>query len=256
MKPSMIGQLAKESIRKLERDFAILTLDQKKKNKILKSALKRVKQEANKNKARQQSPDGKAWQPRKKAKFTYTKKGKQKPKKMLAKILNKSTISVTGDMATLGFKQQQRSLVAGRHNYGGEEEIKQSQEPRKEREVPTGAATEEQAQVLLALGFTEPTKKHPVQKDREVSKVLQKKINQLWAIRIVKGVNRKPSSIGYIRANLTVSQAGALIRVLREYHGIKPAKNITPARPFLNEDEAHNANILTEEINKVINLGA
>lgn len=81
----------------------------------------------------------------------------------------------------------------------------------------------------------------------------KKKINQLWAIRIVKGVNRKPSSIGYIRANLTVSQAGALIR-FEEYHGIKPAKNITPARPFLNEDEAHNIKILTEEINKVINL--
>lgn len=86
MKPSMIGQLAKESIRKLERDFAILTLDQKKKNKILKSALKRVKQEANKNKARQQSQTARHGNHAKKRNLLIPKKANRNRKRCLPRF--------------------------------------------------------------------------------------------------------------------------------------------------------------------------
>lgn len=116
----LFARLNKTSLREVERDLALLTLNPKKKKQILTQALKRIKKEANQNKRKQQTPDGKAWQPRKKAKFTYTKNGKQKPKKMLMKILNKSNIKVNGDVGSLGFTSQRRSQVAGRHNYGGE----------------------------------------------------------------------------------------------------------------------------------------
>lgn len=118
-----------------------------------------------------------------------------------------------------------------------------------------GGATEEQARVLLALGFNEPAKKHPVYKDRELSWAMRKKVNKIWLLRMMKGTNRKPSSVAYICQNLTQGQAGALIREFKTMQGIdKKDKVITPARPFLNEDERHNSQILTEEINKVITL--
>ncbi|MFC1022275.1 phage virion morphogenesis protein [Pasteurella multocida] len=260
MKQFLQGSLTKQSKKQLRKDLAKLKLDPKTKKMILRNALKRIKKEANLNKRKQQSPDGKPWTPRKKEVWTTTKKGKKKSKKMLMKVLNKSQITVKPDEGTLGFNSEKRSEVAGRHNYGGvvpQQDITAEQQEQKKTVLQTlnDPATEEQAKRLLELGFTEPVKKHPIHQDRELSWAMRKKVNKLWVIRMVKGVNRKPSSINYICNHLTQAQAGVLIGELKKYHGItKKDKNMTPERKFLNEDEQHNSAILTEEINKVIKL--
>lgn len=116
-------------------------------------------------------------------------------------------------------------------------------------------ATEAQAQALLELGFNLPKRKRP----REGYKELNGRMNNsdfiaAWVRRMRKGKNRQGASVAYITAHISQEQAGALIREFRRQLGIPRKKNITPQRQFLNEDEKHNAAILTEEAAKMLNV--
>lgn len=118
-------------------------------------------------------------------------------------------------------------------------------------------ATEEQANRLLELGFNQPARPRP----SEGYKSLEGRMDNAdfiksWVIRMRKGRNRKAASVGFIMSHISKVQAGALIREFKKQLGIGRKPNITPQRQFLNEDETHNSQILTEEAVKQIAIGA
>lgn len=115
-KPEIKANFTARSLALLHHDLGLLALDKKSKSRILRNAMNRVKKEARSNITKQREPDGKPWEPRKKAKLN----DKGKPQKMLLKILRKSKIKIEGDSVILYYENKGVGQTAARHNYGGE----------------------------------------------------------------------------------------------------------------------------------------
>ncbi|WP_315569303.1 hypothetical protein [Haemophilus parahaemolyticus] len=119
----------------------------------------------------------------------------------------------------------------------------------------SGPATEEQAQILLQLGFNEP--KRPISEHRGKQPMERKDVMDKWAERIIQADrnHRKASSVAYITSHLTFGQAGALIGLLKKQLGIKGRKSSVmelPDRPFLDESQEQVDRLFTNELDKAV----
>lgn len=231
--------LSRASKARLKRDFQLLSLESKDKRAIVKQSLQEIRKESLKNKTKQQTPDGKKWTPRQKAKTN----AKGKSVKMLRKIYGYSRVDLDGSMnGKLHYRSPVQRRIATEHHYG------LVPKQAKQTEKPKGAmmATAEQATALIEAGINSKISKHYPAKGKKRSE--QHKNALLWAALRSKCKARGMINANDILKNLTFGEAGALLRVLNETQGKQRQRNkALPARPALNENPAHNAKI-TEKL--------
>lgn len=208
------------SRRKLKRTLNALSLPKHKQKEVLKLTLWRIKDEAKKNITAQRTPDGKQWQSRK----------SDSKKKMLRRRGRLLTIkSNSGKEAVLGYRNKKEGELAALHHYGQQRTVvtKAELEELKAWHSSNGEmCTEHQAIRLRSLGYQLKNKK---------------------------GKLVKPSKRA-IMATVSKGRAGILIRMLKREKTGNKSKKGTPARPALNTDTQHNAEILTEVIEKVLKI--
>lgn len=220
----ILAGLTKASYNQLKRDLKILSLSKSKKKELFQRVTWRIKDKAKKSVSRQQDPDGTPWKPRK--------VGKGKMLKHRAKFLN-SKIS-NGNRATIGYKNKETSIISAEHQYGLDSKLKENKK-----------ATEEQKAKLLA------TKNDPC------SDPQAKKLRDLgYQIRL-KGGKKKRANLREIKTRLTKGQAGLLIRLLKNNHSDNRQKAVNgkikmEKRTFLDENVQRNAEIMTQELDKIL----
>lgn len=106
---------SRQSKATLKRDFALLTLDKKERQEIIKQALDTVKKESLANQAKQQDPKGRPWKPRQTSKSDE----QGKPLKMLRKIYRKASVDVDGAYSgKLKYRNMVERRIAAEHHYG------------------------------------------------------------------------------------------------------------------------------------------
>lgn len=244
-------------IGQLKQDIQILRIPKDKKKRILHNAMKESRKASIKNKNRQQNPDGTPYPKRKKPIFYTTKSGKEKERKLLAKIQRKSRIRSTAEESVWEYQNSVSGRIAAEHQYGaelpikGKEQQKEQQQEQNESGSKNGISREK-AELLLKLGFNEPIT--PPKNKKEGGQISRRDVMSIWAKRILDGKNRRPSSVAYIQNNLTDGQVGALIRILKKEQGIegRTGKLVLPSRSHQDMDEKRNSDRLTAEIDKEI----
>lgn len=123
------GKFDPKALSKIRRDFKILTLTPAVKQKVLDGALVEIKKNLASNKNKQQTPEGEAWTPRKRPKFTVTKKGKKKPTKMLRKINKTLMKRANAKHGVLQYRNRTMARIAAEHQYGAELEHFRTKRP-------------------------------------------------------------------------------------------------------------------------------
>lgn len=232
--------LSKQSQATLKRDFALLTLDSKSRETIIKKTLQLIKKESVRNKTRQRNPDGTAWAPRKRTKLNE----KGKPQKMLRKIYGKSRVDVeTGFRGRLHFRNRVERRIATEHHYGlVPEQVSSNTLPKRE-----GMASNEQANALIEAGFNGRIRERFNYKG--IPRKEQHKTLLLWAaLRSKCKPKGGMASANDIQRNLTAAEAGTLLRLLNTQAGKKRQRKPLPARQAVNEDPKHNAKIAEQII--------
>ncbi|MFU2054307.1 phage virion morphogenesis protein [Gallibacterium anatis] len=214
-----VSGFTSSSYRKIKRTLKALNLPAQKQKEVLKLTLWRIKGEAKKNITAQRTPDGKQWQSRK----------SDSKKKMLRRRGRLLTItSNNGKEAVLGYRNKKEGELAALHHYGQQKTEVTKAELEAIKATHTGNSdpcTEQQAIRLRSLGYQ---------------------------IKNKKGKLVKPTKKA-IQATVSKGRAGVLIRILKREKSGNKAKNGTPARPALNMDVQHNANILAEFVEKALN---
>lgn len=207
------------SRRKLKRTLNALSLPKHKQKEVLKLTLWKIKNEANKNVTAQRTPNGEQWKRRKSG----------SRKKMLRRRGRLLTITENnGQKAVLGYRNKKEGELAALHHYGQQKTEVTKAELEAIKATHTGNSdpcTEQQAIRLRSLGYQ---------------------------IKNKKGKLVKPTKKA-IQAAVSKGRAGVLIRILKREKSGNKAKNGTPARPALNMDVQHNANILAEFVEKALN---
>lgn len=209
--------LTAESIKSLKRTVKLLSLPKEKRVKILKLALKQIKDEAKEHIKKQETPDGKQWEERSSGstKKMYRRRGT---------LLN--IIANDGSEAKLGYRGKKNQLISIVQHYGQEMTVKVNERAleklRKQLASQSDPCSQQQARKLKGLGYTIKNKK-----GKEVS-----------------------PSIKSIQSRLTKGQAGLIARILKNKN--KGNKKGTPARPALNTNAEHNAKILTGVVEKFL----
>lgn len=222
----IILKLSKESLKRFRRDMRLLTLSPDKKKQVIQRTAWRIKDNAKKAVNQQRSPDGKPWEKRK--------VGKGKMLKRRAKFLN--TKMQGNNTGVLGYKNKKSSELSAEHQYGLEVELAKNQK--------------------LTLGDKIQLIKN---KNNPCSDSQAKKLKDLgYQIRL-KGGRRKNASLREIKARLTMGQAGLIIRLMskalnQNKQSAVNGKIKLPARPFLDENTQHNAEIMAAELAKVLTL--
>ncbi|MEH8030154.1 phage morphogenesis protein [Gallibacterium anatis] len=211
--------LTAESIKSLKRTVKLLSLPKEKKTKLLKMALKQIKDEAKEHIKKQETPDGKKWAERRSGsnKKMYRRRGT---------LLN--IIKNDGNEAKLGYRGKKNQLISVVQHYGQEMTVSVNartlEKLRRQLASQSDPCSTAQARKLKSLGYKIKNKK-----GKEVS-----------------------PSIKSIQARLTKGQAGLIARILKNKN--EGGKKGTPARPALNTNTQHNAEILTEVIEKVLKI--
>lgn len=246
--------LTRASRRRIGRDFKILTLDDKRKKKVLRNVIKENRKDATKNIRGQKAPRGGKWTPRKKRKTFTDKRGRTIDAPMLKRIMRNTRNTATSTTGKLTYKNSVSARIAAEHQDGAILPVKQGKNEREPQEPRGNMATAAQAELLLQLGFNEP--KHPAERKRGKD-IGNRRIMELWAKRMIEGdrSRRKSSSVSYITSNLTFGQAGALIALLKKQQGITGRKSETmklPSRPFLDESPEQTDALFEQELDKEI----
>lgn len=244
-------------ISQLKQDIKILKIPKDKKKRILHNAMKESRKASIKHKNRQQNPDGTPYPKRKKPLFYTTKSGKEKERKLLAKIQRKSRIRSNAEESVWEYQNSISGRIAAEHQYGaelpikGKDQQKEQQQEQKESGTKNGISREK-AELLLKLGFKEPIT--PPKNKKEGGQISRRDVMNVWAKRILDGKNRRPSSVAYIQNNLTDGQVGSLIRILKKEQGIqsRTGKLVLPRRSHQDMDADRNSDRLTAEIDKEI----
>lgn len=219
----MFMGFTRESIKRFENTLDYMQLSPKAKEAIMIKVLRRLKDRAKKNVSSQKTPDGKPWEPRRKAV-----KGGKRAQKMLKKGAQylSTKIEQLGEVGRMNYTQPRTGRIFAEHHHGAEiktkddaagkyKSAKRIAEERKEQ------ATPKQIKRLKELGYTVSGK----------TKTGRKK--QL-----------KPN-----RNNINKAQAGIIIRYLEKKNGISRKGNKftqLPKRPFLDTDQKRNADIITQ----------
>lgn len=184
----------------LRRQFELLMMSPAKRLRILNKVAQKVRVDSLKRVRSQTDLQGAAYAPR------------QKPRrrKMLSKMVRKmSVVSNDSIKATIGFKSPRTGMIAAKHQFGFTETVSaRSRTGQTGTYGSTAMASKKQAKALRDLGFK---------------------------ARPQGGGDRRPVSWLWITSNLTMGQAGAIIRSMRIKAGQYKASWTTtlPARSFL-----------------------
>jgi phage virion morphogenesis protein len=185
----------------LRRQFELLAMPSSKRRRILNKVAQEVRKDSLKRVRSQTDLQGAAYAPR------------QKPRrrKMLSKMVRKmAVVNNDGLKATVGFKSPRTGMIAAKHQYGATETVTaRSRTGNAGSYGSTAMASKKQAKALRDLGFK---------------------------ARPQGGSDRRPVSWLWITSNLTMGQAGAIIRSMRIRQGTEIRSSWTttlPARSFL-----------------------
>ncbi|MBE2895574.1 phage virion morphogenesis protein [Pasteurellaceae bacterium HPA106] len=223
---SALNGLTQSSIKRLKTDFKLLTLSREKKRQVLQRTAWRMKDKAKKAVSQQKSPDGKSWEKRK--------KGSGKMLKHRAQYLK--TKGQGANKVKMGYTIPSSARIAAEHQYGLEVELASNSKLTtadrvRLNKIIHNPATAKQADKLRTLGY------------------------QIQ----LKGGKKKRATIRDIQNRLTVGQAGLIIRLMneklkKEAQAAKSqgGKIKLPERPFLDENTQRNADILSQELGKVL----
>lgn len=208
--------LTPESLKSFLRDLEVLSLPKEKKKEILVRSLQMIKRQSVKTASHQKEPTGEAWKPRK--------NGTAKMLRRIAKLFNSKA---NGNQGNLYYKNQRTGQIAEEHQYGLDHEFDISDFKGKRSQDEQKPATKRQAQKLRDLGYRKAIGKH-----------------------------RKRLSIKEIQQQLTMDQAGAIIRKMstKGYVSKGLTRWIIPTekRPFLDERANENARIVGEILQKYL----
>ncbi|MBN6067871.1 phage virion morphogenesis protein [Aggregatibacter actinomycetemcomitans] len=226
-----------DSVARVKRTLMYLRLTPQQRQKVMQKVLWRLKDNAKKNVSAQRDPDGKAWKPRKRQEKSAR---KNKMLKFRAKYLN-SKIESQGDLGRLHYNDQKGAEIGAVHQKGLTVEVKQTAKEKAALEKLLAQnkqpATAKQAKRLKELGYTEATAKRG-------------KNGKL---------KRKKATAKNIRATMSQGQAGLIIRLLEKKQGINTRRGLKSykmtARPFLDENEQRNAEIVSKELLKAFESG-
>lgn len=226
-----------DSVARVKRTLMYLRLSPQQRQKLMQTVLWRLKDGAKKNVAAQKTPDGKAWEPRKRQEKSAR---KNKMLKFRAKYLN-SKIENQGNQGRLHYADKKGGEIGAVHQKGltvpTGQTAKEQAALKKLLEQNKQPATAKQAKRLKELGYTEATAKRG-------------KNGKL---------KRKRATSKSIRSTMSQGQAGLIIRMLEKKQGINTRRGLKSykmaARLFLDEDEQRNAEIVTKELLKVFENG-
>nr|DAO36080.1 MAG TPA: virion morphogenesis protein [Caudoviricetes sp.] len=226
-----------DSVARVKRTLMYLRLSPQQRQKLMQTVLWRLKDNAKKNVTAQKTPDGKAWAPRKRQKKSAR---KNKMLKFRAKYLN-SKIENQGNQGRLHYADKKGGEIGAVHQKGltvaTGQTAKEQAALKKLLEQNKQPATQKQANRLKELGYTMTTGKRG-------------KNGKL---------KRKTATNKYIKTSISKGQAGLIIRLLEKKQGINTRRGLKSykmaARPFLDEDEQRNAEIVTKELLKAFKNG-
>lgn len=218
----MTTGLTPDSIKAFLRDMEILSLPAKKKREIVIRAIQTIKKRAVSTASHQQSPEGNAWKPRK--------NGTAKMLRRIAKLANSRAEG--NHQARLFYKNKRTGEIATEHQEGLDHHFTKAEWKGNANESGNGkeAATPRQAKKLRDLGYAVKT-------------------------RGKKGSRLKKLSIREIRQTLTRDRAGLIIRKMENKgtgQGLTKWVIPTEKRPFLDEREAQNAQIVTDMLQQYL----
>lgn len=218
----MESGLTRESVEKFLRDIEILSLPAKKKREIVVRAIQMIKRKAVSNAANQRSPDGQGWKARK--------NGTAKMLRRIAKLANSK--AENDSKARLFYKNKKTGEIAQEHQEGLDHHFKKSDfTSRNKGGVGNDPATPRQAKKLRDLGYSVPTG--------------TKKGKKRW----------KRLSLSEIRQSLTRERASLIIRKMSNNgsgRGLTEWIIPTEKRPFLDDRERENAQIVTDILQKYL----
>lgn len=226
-----------DSVARVKHTLMYLRLSPQQRQKVMQTVLWRLKDNAKKNIKAQKTPDGKAWEPRKRQKKSAR---KNKMLKFRAKYLN-SKIENQGNQGRLHYADKKGGEIGAVHQKGltvaTGQTAKEQAALKKLLEQNKQPATQKQANRLKELGYTMTTGKRG--KDGKLK--------------------RKTATNKYIKTSISKGQAGLIIRLLEKKQGINTRRGLKSykmaARPFLDEDEQRNAEIVTKELLKAFKNG-
>ncbi|WP_235817179.1 hypothetical protein [Canicola haemoglobinophilus] len=212
-----------DDLRDFLKALELLNIPPKKKKEILIRTLQAMKRRAMKSASNQRTPTGSSWKPRK--------NGNAKMLRRIAKLLNSQAL--TENKARLHYTKKRTGQIAEEHQRGLDHEFKKRDFKKEPAGTPNDPATMRQAKKLRDLGYTVPSGTTKSGKKRY----------------------RRPSAREIV-ATLSRAKASLLIRYFQEKEGKGKGKGLTKwiipteLRPFLDEREKENAEILKEFILK------
>ena len=228
----ILAGLKPETVKRFKETMMYLRLTPQMRRKVMQKVLWRMKDNAKKSVSAQKTPEGKSWVPRKRQEKSVR---KNRMLKMRAKYLN-SKLEQQGNVGILHYTDAKGGEIGAIHQYGLTVNVEQTAKEKKALEKLLAQnkepATPQQAKRLKELGYS-------------VSK----------GGRGRDGKKKKKKATGRdIRSSLSKGQAGLIIRMMEKKQGINIRRGLKSykmaARPFLDEDETRNADIITEELLK------
>lgn len=180
----------------------LLALKPNKRRRIVRGAGRMVRRSSKRRLSQQEDLTGKTWQGR----------SNGRRKKMLTKLGRHLQVHTTNDTANITFANTRIGQVAKAHQIGADIDVTAA-EAKRERGMPNykGPSTRKQAKALIEAGYQ---------------------------IRRKRGKGWKKPSISWILSNLSLGQAGIILRLMRD----EPAKQSwtisLPDRSFLGQDAA------------------
>jgi phage virion morphogenesis protein len=185
----------------LKRQLELIKMPASQRKRMMYRIGKRVERDSKRRIRQQRDLAGRAFTPR-----SSQSKKRTKMLRKLGKELKTYTRSSTE--AVVGFKRQSSARIAAKHQYGHEEIVRANKQPASSAFYDK-PATRKQAKALRDAGFK---------------------------IKKAKGRGTKAPTLRWITENLTIGQAGYVLRALREWAGDLPLdswKTVLPARSFL-----------------------
>lgn len=205
-----------------------LKLSERKRKRILRKVAARVIRDSRKRVRTQTDLQGVA--------FKKRWKKRSDRRKMLSLLIKQvDVLSNNGMSAKIGWRRLS-GYIAAKQQFGDSQTVtaktvkKELSKRQQAEEAPAKPATKRQAVELKSLGYRSPG-------------------------------NRRKAAMSWVMNNLSVKQAGAIIRSMREKQGIAPKSTwhtVLPARSFLGATQAEIAQYIQEifeDVNKEISRG-
>lgn len=192
---------------RLKEQLDVLALPPVKRKKLVRRMAQDVRRDARQNIRKQKTVSGQAMEPRAR---------KRRKAKMMRGLGRQMEAFAKGDnTGVVSWKDGKTAAIAATHHHGKTVRINSSSHKRAAGTPDYhGDATRAQAKALLAEGY-----RHPV-KGKNGKRRL-KRVSQKW-----------------IRENMTIGQAGLILRTLRDQESKKSWTVKVPARPVLGADPA------------------